>query len=153
MCKKGITPYGAHFEPSKSESTYFEASSDHQCDFGFCSEPAPTKTNTNPLGAGSLPVQSDRVKWKHPPSFAAAEFLKDPLLKAAYEDPEVLRKPNSEWPPSRPAKVQCSKQEFLKLARRWDELGACCPHSSQFQEFRRSCWVVFASQRIVNLTG
>ena len=78
-----------------------------------------------PNPSGARPVVSDRVKWKNPPSFDAEPFLSDPLVRAAFVDPEVLRKDPCEWPPSRPPKLNCSKSELLKLASRWDELGAC----------------------------
>ena len=78
-----------------------------------------------PNPSGARPVVSDRVKWKNPPSFDAEPFLSDPLVRAAFVDPEVLRKDPSEWPPKQTPKVNCSKSELLKLASRWDELGAC----------------------------
>ena len=46
-------------------------------------------------------------------------------MRAAFVDPEVLRKDPSEWPPKQTPKVNCSKSELLKFASRWDELGAC----------------------------
>ena len=70
------------------------------------------------------PVVSDRVKWESPPSFAADDFL-NPLTKAAYRDPEVLRKPPNEWPSAKPARMHCTRKEFLALVARWDKLGAC----------------------------
>lgn len=47
------------------------------------------------------------------------------LYKEAFEDPEVSRKPKP-WPPARPARMHCSREEFLNnLVSRWDKLGAC----------------------------
>ena len=46
-------------------------------------------------------------------------------MRAAFVDPEVLRKDPSEWPPKQTPKVNCSKSELLKFSSRWDELGAC----------------------------
>ena len=74
---------------------------------------------------GSRPVIADRIKWQNPPSFDPVPFLENPLLKAAYIDPETLRKPESSWPSSIPGKVFCSRGELLKLAEKWDSLGAC----------------------------
>ena len=89
----------------------------HQC---FAkSEPA-----TSADLSTSRPVVADRVKWESPPSFVADDFL-NPLTKAAYRDPEVLRKPPNEWPSSRPARMHCTREEFLALVSRWDKLGAC----------------------------
>ena len=52
-------------------------------------------------------------------------FLTNPLLRAAYKDPETLRKPPNMSPRSAPGKVFCTRQELLKLAQKWDSLGAC----------------------------
>lgn len=68
---------------------------------------------------------SDRIKWENPPSFAARDYLDDPLLRAAFDNPEVFRKPPELWTKVPPGKMHCSKSEFLKLAQRWDNLGAC----------------------------
>ena len=114
-------PYRSHFDRGQSTANVAADEPGHQCRFD--SFPA-SATLDNPTGA--MPVRSDRVKWKCPPSFDAVQFLEDPLLKSAFVNPEVLRKPKADWPKSRPAKVRCSKAEFLKLARRWDDLGACC---------------------------
>ena len=46
-------------------------------------------------------------------------------IKAAYQDPEVLRRPVNQWPPAKPARMHCSESEFLELVHRWDKLGAC----------------------------
>ena len=77
------------------------------------------------LNVGSKPVVADRVKWDHPPSFRAEEFLDNELVRAAFLDPEVLRTPETMWPKKSPARVQCSREELLALASRWDSLGAC----------------------------
>ena len=128
--QSGFDPYGKHF-PSHQQPPHHEpCDSSHQCDFDF-SESRTTIPNTG----GALAVESDRVKWKCPPSFAASDYLEDPLLKAAYEEPEVLRKPPETWPPSKPARVRCSKAEFLKLARRWDSLGACSLIDADTKDF------------------
>lgn len=78
-----------------------------------------------PSGLSTKPVVSDRVKWKSPPSFDATPFLDDLLVRAAFQDPEVLRKDSVSWPVSHPARVHCSRPELLDLATRWDQLGAC----------------------------
>ncbi len=75
-------------------------------------------------GSGAKPIQSDRIKWENPPSFHPEEFL-NPLVRSAYENPEILRLPRDMWPPSRPARMHITKTEFLKLVERWDALGAC----------------------------
>jgi hypothetical protein len=46
------------------------------------------------------------------------------LVKAAYDNPDLLKKPQCEWVYRRPALVHCPRDELLVLARRWDALGA-----------------------------
>ena len=46
-------------------------------------------------------------------------------MRNAFNDPEVLRKPPELWPKTPPGKMHCARAEFLKLASRWDKLGAC----------------------------
>ena len=117
----GLDPYGNNLSSYQGRTEQNDEAQSHQCEFDFCQS---SVRNPNPTSA--LPVVSDRVKWNCPPSFAASEFLEDPLLKAAYENPEVMRKPPDLWEKKRIAKVHCSRREFLKLARRWDDLHACC---------------------------
>ena len=69
-------------------------------------------------------VQADRIRWEHPPSFDASQFLTDPVVKAAYNDPNILKLPEQDWPKTRAAKVHCSRSELLKLAAKWDQVGA-----------------------------
>ena len=113
--KHDLDPYSSHFK-SKPMPVVKPEPSEHACSLG---------TVKPPKGLNSKPVQSSRVKWNSPPSFDAAPFLDDLLVRAAFLDPEVLRKSPEHWPAARPARVHCSKAELLSLATRWDELGAC----------------------------
>ena len=87
-----------------------------------CTASAGTQPSTNL--ASAKPVVAKRVKWECPPTFEASEFLNS-LTKSAYQDPEVLRRPRNQWPPAKPARMHCSKDQFLELVHRWDKLGAC----------------------------
>ena len=51
--------------------------------------------------------------------------MSDPIVHAAFQDPEVLRKPVGDWPQRPRARVHCSREEVLRLAEKWDKLGAC----------------------------
>eukprot|EP00435_Cladocopium_sp_Y103_P069666 s198_g33.t1 len=115
--QKELDPYGRHFAFQTSKSAEPES---HCCAAVAGADPLPP-----PNGTGALPVVSSRVKWKNPPSFEADAFLTDPIVKAAFKDPEALRKDPKEWPASHPARVRCSKSELLDLAKRWDDLNAC----------------------------
>ena len=114
---QGLNPYDSHF--NQRPHNHKEADLGQGCDIEL------GQTLTKTLSLGSKPIVANRVKWKNPPSFAAEEFL-DPLVKAAYLEPEVLRKPPDSWAPAVPAKVHCSKSELLQLIELWDSLGACC---------------------------
>ena len=57
-------------------------------------------------------------------SFDPVPYLTDPVVRKAYLDPNTLRKPIADWPKCRPAHVNCSRQQLLKLAAKWDDVGA-----------------------------
>ena len=109
-------PYKSHFAHQAEQPS--EHHPHQSCEFL-----AGRTTATAPF-TGAKPVESARVKWDHAPSFHADEFL-GPLVKQAFQDPEVLRLPESLWPESKPAKMHTTREEFLKLVNRWDALGAC----------------------------
>ena len=125
--KSSFDPYGKHFAFPKSQTDEADPKSHH------CGNASGARSTV-----GAMQVQSDRVKWKSPPSFDAASFLDDPLVRAAYIDPETLRKDPSEWPKPHPAQVRCHRSELLKLASRWDELGACMIIPSRTKDFREA---------------
>lgn len=104
------------FEPLKGliGSSDFPA---HQCSFADQRIPFTSK--------GSKEVIADRIKWKNPASFDPSPYLENPLVRAAFKGPEVLRKPPDLWPRSVPGKVFCARDELLKLAEKWDRLGTC----------------------------
>ncbi len=112
---ESLDPYRSHFESKPCSQTVDDPAHLHCSDVG-----AVAKASL----ASAKPVVADRVKWSYPPSFDAQEFL-NPVVREAYNDPEVLRKPSSEWPVSRPAKMHIEHKEFLRLVNKWDSLGAC----------------------------
>ena len=114
-----LDTYGRHFSSNRSPPVVPSAAEAHDTCLN------PEGVFVPPVAQDSRDVVSERVKWESPPSFRAEDFLHDPLVKAAYLDPEVLRTAPDEWPASKPAKVRCSKAELIKLAERWDSLGAC----------------------------
>ena len=71
------------------------------------------------------PVVADRIKWNHSPTFDPRPFLTDPIVRAAYEDPDSLRLPEALWVKRPQGKVHCSRKEVIKLAEKWDAKGAC----------------------------
>ena len=73
----------------------------------------------------ALPVVASRNKWKLEPSFDPRPYLSDPVVRQEFEDPDFLRKPQTDWPKLPKAKVHASKAEVLALAEKWDTLGAC----------------------------
>ena len=103
--------------PSKSQDNVDDP--DHSCKF------ATSRVSATAATAGARPVIASRVKWQNAPSFDPIPFLDDPLVRAAYQDPEVLRKDPTEWPSSKRARMHTDRHEFLDLVEKWDELGAC----------------------------
>ena len=73
--------------------------------------------------ASCKPVRASRIKWPYSPSFDPRPFLHEPLTRAAFEDPEVLRLSPGPARSERPALVHATRQELLLLARTWDEAG------------------------------
>ena len=69
-------------------------------------------------------VVASRIKWEHPPSFNPIPYLPDPVVRAAFINPDTLRKPPETWPSLPAAQVRCSKSELIALAYKWDSLGA-----------------------------
>ena len=119
-----LDPYG---QPKRSENP---AAFPQQSSFAS-SSPRPDKESSS-LGqqvflniSPAKPVLADRIKWKLGPSFDPTPFLSDPVVKKAFQDPNVLRRPAASWPVRRRAKVHCSRQELVRLATKWDALGAC----------------------------
>ena len=70
------------------------------------------------------PVIASRIKWKNPPSFDPRPYLVDPVVAAVFDDPDVLRLPQNQWPTKRKARVHCSRPELLKLVKIWDAYGS-----------------------------
>ena len=114
-----LDPYGSHFSRKPTCSTHGSSTAqDDRSVLGKMDSKLASST-------GSKPVVADRVKWNNPPSFHAEHYLDNELCRCAFLDPEVLRKPVETWPRAQPARVHCSQDELFRLARRWDELGAC----------------------------
>ena len=123
-------PYKSYFKPVRSEPNLNPPEHNpHRT----CERDMDGRTATVPICSAKA-VTSSRVKWEYPPSFHAAEFL-GPVVKEAFLDPEVLRLPADQWPPSKPAKMHVSRQEFLKLVERWDQLGACRLFDADCKDF------------------
>lgn len=113
---RDMDPYHGHFGrgPPKHEQCH-QPNADHECTF---------ERKAHLPSSGARDVKSSRIKWQFPPSFEAGQFLTHPVVKAAFDDPEVMRKPRELWPKGRPAKMSIAKDELLALAKRWDDLGA-----------------------------
>lgn len=73
----------------------------------------------------SKPVVAERVKWKLAPTFDPLPYLSDPVVREAYKNPDVLRKPENQWPRLPKAIVHARRGEVLALATKWDEVNAC----------------------------
>ena len=74
--------------------------------------------------SNAKPVIADRIKWEHSPKFDPRPYLVDPVVKRAFEDPNSLRLDESLWKKQPTGKIHCSRSEVLKLAEKWDAVGA-----------------------------
>lgn len=83
-----------------------------------------SSTKVKLANVSNKPVVASRIKWKHPPSFDPRPYLTDPIVSAVFEDPDVLRLPQNQWPVKRKARVHCSRSELLKLVKIWDVHGS-----------------------------
>lgn len=125
--QQGLDPYGSN-SSSKTPKN----------DEAFCPEVQHTDGTTFDPDSASVacdskihldsstckPVVADRIKWEHSPSFDPRPFLTDPIVKAAYDNPETLRLPPECWIKQPRGKVHCKRKEVLKRAKKWDEKGA-----------------------------
>ena len=70
-----------------------------------------------------LPIQADRLKFDGEPGFRAVKYLNDPMLRAGFLQPDLLRLPKSRQKKIRaPARVRCSRQELKKIFGIWDRV-------------------------------
>ena len=101
--RRSFDPYKSHFaKPVKLP----DPPPDH--------EPLIGRSTVTATLQSAKPVEADRIKWENPPSFEASGYL-DPLVREAFLEPEVLRKPPNEWPKALPAKMHASRGEMMKL--------------------------------------
>lgn len=123
-----LDPYQARFSPPSHH---------HQPDQESCASVTGSRVSASASQTSAKPVHADRVKWENPPSFEAREFL-EPLTRAAFDDPETLRKDPKDWPSVPPGKMHITREEMLKLINRWDALGACRLIDASTKDFREA---------------
>ena len=113
-------PSCSHHRPTKhnTESEQSELASSQ-------ARPLEPRVKVSSSACTAKPVIAERIKWKLAPSFDPRPYLTDEVVLKAFEDPDVLRRPEHTWPKLPRAKVHASRNEVLSLARKWDELGAC----------------------------
>ena len=79
-----------------------------------------------PNNLGYKRVDASRVRWDHSPSFDPTPFPSDHVVRAAFQDPDTLRLPSSQWPKLPPAQVHGARDQILALAKKWDDKQALC---------------------------
>jgi len=89
----------------------------------------------------AVQLDADRIVFNHPPAFHSEKFLTDPLLKAGFQDPVHLQLPNDDWPKVKPAHVLCSKEELLKLFKKWDDVHSLRLLDSSLSEQKYRCGI------------
>ena len=144
--RSSLDPYGKSF-PGKADESQFRHHPDGKAESSFSHQKMETQLfdadsqvsqTSNPKSetpvmqnkvfldsCAAKPVIADRIKWEHSPQFDPRPYLIDPVVKAAFENPDALRLPEDQWIKRPQGKVHCSKKEVLKLAEKWDKKGAC----------------------------
>lgn len=123
VCKH-VDPYsesGTKGKPPNRTNKY----NDQNGDLGDKSTSHTLHPKAKPTGSHAKPVIAERIKWEYGPSFDPNPFLTDPVVKAAFNDPDTMKLPQQMWKNCLPGKVHCSRTEVLKLAKKWDAKGAC----------------------------
>ena len=70
----------------------------------------------------AIPLDPSRISHKLRPTFPAARFITDPLLKAGFLEPGLLVIPGAP-PPTRRAAVMCGRSALAQLMKNWDQVG------------------------------
>ena len=83
------------------------------------------ETRVASSSCAAMPVVANRIKWKLAPAFDPTPYLTDPIVKRAFADPNVLRRPERDWPRLPKAKVHADRDQIWQLAEKWDALHAC----------------------------
>ena len=120
------------FELTREIASSLDPYSRQKCERGSAPTDVPTSDLSSNLGnpcplpsSVAKPVIASRIKWEHSPKFDPLPFFEDPIVKAAFLDPQNVKLPESEWPHQPKGKVHCSRRELLELASKWDSKGAC----------------------------
>ena len=125
--RQGLDPYGSNSssKPPKNPEAFCPKAQQtvEHASVDFCASPDPgSKIHLD--SSTCKPVIADRIKWEHSPNFDPRPFLTDPVVKAAFDNPETLRLPPECWIKKPCGRVHCNRKEVLKLAKKWDEKGA-----------------------------
>ena len=126
--QRGLDPYSSHKSSKQNQDGAF-CTEDH-CDSSSRNDEVEQSSSDSAVHlhldcTTAKPVVADRIKWEHSPQFDPRPYLTDPVVRSAFDDPETLRLHPSLWIKKPAGRVHCSKQEVLKLAKKWDQKGAC----------------------------
>ena len=102
-------------------------------------QPSRTVSGSQSKGSTAMPVDPDRIQFKHAPTFSPEQFINDPLLKAGFLDPKLIRTPESTWPKVRPARVMCSRDDLLKLFKKRDDVHCFKLLEASQSEYKYRC--------------
>ena len=125
--QQGLEPYGSNTSsktPKDHEAFCPDSHSFVEGASAADNEPTDLTSKIHLDSSSCKPVIADRIKWEHSPTFDPRPFLTDPVVKAAFNNPETLRLPPESWIKKPCGRVHCSRGEVLKLARKWDDKGA-----------------------------
>eukprot|EP00438_Fugacium_kawagutii_P000101 Skav218715 [mRNA] locus=scaffold1346:664540:668773:+ [translate_table: standard] len=116
------------YNPQRAPGSFCDSAADFdRADAAHSSSASAVQTMQPPTrskqsGSSAMPIDPERIHFKQPPEFDPQPFITDPLLKSGFMNPVHLRTPQETWPKVRPAKVMCSREDLLKLFRKWDDV-------------------------------
>ncbi|CAE7810303.1 unnamed protein product [Symbiodinium sp. CCMP2592] len=120
--KPSVAPPCARARVSEfaAHQSVLEVIEHHASYFARCGDFTPDSLGRADPAVSCKPVKADRIKWSLPPSFDPLPFLSDRATKALFLEPTCFDRPLESQPSAKPAKVHCTRQELLRLARKWD---------------------------------
>ena len=113
-------------------------------------EPPFAGAKTTASISASQRLDPDRLVFEAAPKFNPEKFLVDPLLKAGFQRPNFFRRPAEGWPPTQKARVQASRENQLRLYKKWDTVQSLylLPADASEVKFRCGLFSVYKSDTV-----
>ncbi|CAE7454060.1 SUF4 [Symbiodinium sp. CCMP2592] len=128
-----LQPYNGCIKKASAQAGVF----DSECQPASSSSPLPRVSGSASTSYKAL--DPDRLVFEQAPTFEADRFLVDPFLRAGFKDPRFFRRARTEWPPTVRARVQTSRDQQLRLYKRWDDVRSLHLLPASHSEFKYRC--------------